>query len=426
MNPRDIIYDWNESESAPRPQRPLSLVDETLRDGLQSPSITEPSTEEKLRIITLMDALGIADANLGMPGSSTRAKRSVEQLARAMRDLRLRVRPSCAGRTHDDDLRAIADVAQRLGGAIDANLFIGSSRIRQLAEGWSLDWIVERTRHCVGRLAGEGLNVMYVTEDTTRSRPEDLQTLYAAAIEAGAMRICIADTVGQSMPWGVRRLVTFVRGIVERTNPAVQIDWHGHSDRGLGVINAIAAAEAGADRLHGCALGIGERAGNTSLDLLLVNLHLLGWIDNDVAPLPAYVSAVAQATGTRIADNYPVFGRDAFRTSTGVHASAIVKAQESGSRWLADRVYSAVPAAAFGLAQQIDVGPMSGMSNVIFWMHANGYPQDESLAAALLRHAKTCSRVQTSDELHAVAARWSDARRSSASQATLGTSSARF
>jgi 2-isopropylmalate synthase len=235
-----------------------------------------------------------------------------------------------------------------------------------------------------------------------------VEKLYVAAIEAGAVRVCIADTVGHATPWGTRNLVTFVRKIVERENPAVKVDWHGHQDRGLGVINSIAALEAGADRVHGSAAGIGERVGNTPMDILMVNLKLMGWIDNDLRQLPDYVKFVTSVTHVPLPDQYPVFGRDAFRTGTGVHAAAIIKARKKGSEWLADRVYSGVPAGMFGLQQIIEVGPMCGLSNVIFWLDANGYPQEESLAKEIFQQAKSTNRVLTDDELHATAKRWQE------------------
>jgi 2-isopropylmalate synthase len=252
---------------------------------------------------------------------------------------------------------------------------------------------------------------MYVTEDTTRARPEDIEKLYTAAIDAGASRICVADTVGHATPWGTRSLIRFVRKLVDRLNPDVKIDWHGHQDRGLGVINSVAALEAGADRVHGSAGGIGERVGNTPIDLLMVNLKLMGWIENDVSQLGEYVKFVSDAVRIPLHVLYPVFGRDAFRTGTGVHAAAIIKAKRKGSDWLADRVYSSVPASMFGLVQIIEVGPMCGLSNVIYWLAAHGYPEEESLSKEILQIAKSTNRVLTDEELHSAVRRWQESKR---------------
>ncbi|HEX9149244.1 MAG TPA: 2-isopropylmalate synthase, partial [Thermoanaerobaculia bacterium] len=326
--------------------------------------------------------------------------------AREIVEAGLPIGANCAARTVRADVEPIARVSQEVGIAIEACTFIGSSPIRQFTEEWNIDWIIEQSKKAVRYATENGIPVMYVTEDTTRAKPEDVEKLYTAAIEAGAKRVCIADTVGHATPWGARSIVRFVRGIVERVNPDVKVDWHGHQDRGLGVINSIAALEAGADRVHGSAAGIGERVGNTPMDLLMVNLKLMGWIDNDLTALREYVSFVTTATRVPLPDQYPVFGRDAFRTGTGVHAAAIIKAKKKGSEWLADRVYSGVPAGMFGLQQIIEVGPMCGLSNVIFWLDANGYPQEESLAKQLFQLAKSTNRVLTDEELHACVERW--------------------
>ena len=411
-NLEQLIYDWNAgSEQATRPSRKkIEFDDETLRDGLQSPSVTDPTLEEKVRILHFMNEVGVDSADIGLPGAGPHVQRSVERLAREIVDQKLNIAANCAARTHENDIRPIVEISQRVGLPIEACTFIGSSPIRQFAEEWDLDWVIEQSAKAVRFAISEGLPVMYVTEDTTRAKPEDVEKLYTAAIEAGAQRVCVCDTVGHATPWGVRNLIRFVRDLVQRVNPAVKVDWHGHSDRGLGVINSIAAIEAGVDRVHGSAAGIGERVGNTPIDLLMVNLKLMGWIDNDLSHLGDYVKFVSAAVRIPLPDQYPVFGHDAFRTGTGVHAAAIIKAKKKGSEWLADRVYSGVPAGMFGLQQIIEVGPMCGLSNVIYWLDAKGYPQDELLAKEIFQLAKSTNRVLTDDELHSVAKRWQDSQ----------------
>ena len=407
QDPHHLIYDWNAAGEQPTPpRRKVEFDDETLRDGLQSPSVSDPSLEEKVRILHYMHDVGIDHADIGLPGAGPHVQKTVERLAREIVDQKLNMTASAAGRTHENDIRPIVEISNRVGMALEADLFIGSSPIRQFAEEWELDWIIEQSVKAVRYAVSEGLPVMYVTEDTTRAKPEDIEKLYTAAIDAGATRICIADTVGHSTPWGARNVVRFVRGIVERTNPEVKIDWHGHNDRALGVINSIAALEAGADRVHGAAAGIGERVGNTPIDHLMVNLKLMGWISNDLTKLREYVEFVSRVTHVPIADNYPVFGRDAFRTGTGVHAAAIIKAKKKGSEWLADRVYSGVPAGMFGLQQVIEVGPMCGLSNVIYWLDSHGYPQEETLAKEIFQLAKSTNRLLTDDELHSRVHDW--------------------
>jgi 2-isopropylmalate synthase len=408
---KDLIHDWNVDGEAPaRPPRRIEFDDETLRDGLQSPSVLDPTLEEKVRILHFMNDIGVDCADIGLPGAGTHVQQSVERLAREIRDNKMKVAANCAARTHENDIRPIAEISQRVGIPIEVDMFIGSSPIRQYAEDWTIDWLTAQATKAVRFAVGEKLPVMFVTEDTSRAKPEHIDKLYSSAIQAGADRVCVCDTVGHSTPWGVKNLIAYVRKIVQRENPAVKIDWHGHADRGLAVINSIAAIEAGVDRVHGCALGIGERVGNTSLDLLMVNLKLMGWIDNDLTALPQYVRFVSEVTGVPLVDQYPVFGRDAFRTGTGVHAAAIIKAKKKGDAWLADHVYSGVPAGLFGLEQIIEIGPMCGLSNVLYWLDLNGYGQDEGLAREIFAKAKSTNRILTDSELRQTAERWQEQR----------------
>mgnify|MGYP000033856300 CR=1 FL=1 len=391
------IYDWNVGPgSFGKPPFPVELNDETLRDGLQSPSVRHPTVEEKKEILHRMAELGIHRADIGYPASSPRALADVVALAREIDQARLPIRPNCAGRTAEPDIVAIAEAQQRSGVALEAALFLGSSPIRQYAEGWDLDFLLRTTEQAVRRARSLGLEVMYVTEDTTRARPAHLRALYRAAVEAGATRVCLADTVGHATPWGTRRLVRFIR---RELGPEVKVDWHGHRDRGLDLINSLAALEAGANCVHACGLGIGERVGNTPMDLLLVNLKLLGWIQQDLRKLPDYCEAVSRATGIPIPCNYPVVGKDAFETSTGVHAAAIAKAFRKGDHWLANRVYSGVPADEVGREQVITVGPMSGQANVVFWLERHGLPVTEEAVERVLNAAKVADRVLTDEEI---------------------------
>ena len=404
LSESDLIYDWNQAGDGDlKPARPrVELDDETLRDGLQSPSVKSPPIEKKVEILHRMAELGIESADIGLPGAGPHVVADVERLAREIADHKLGIFPNCAARTVAADIQPILDIADRVGIPIEVSCFIGSSPIRQYAEGWDFDRMLRLTREAVELGVSHGLPVMFVTEDTTRARPEDLRRLYSEAVDAGAHRVCIADTVGHSTPNGVRHLVEFIRGVV---GDDVKIDWHGHKDRGLSVINSLAAAEAGADRLHGTAVGIGERVGNTPIDLLLANMQLLGWIDRDLSALPAYCRLVAETTGVPLPENYPIVGRDAFRTATGVHAAAIIKARAKGDDWLADRIYCSVPASLVGRKQRIEVGPMSGVSNVRFWLEQRGIDGDEELIQAIFQEAKTADGTLTRMEILAICER---------------------
>jgi 2-isopropylmalate synthase len=402
-----LIYDWNRVD-APRPPAIVLLDDETLRDGLQSPSVRNPSIDEKIRILHLIDTLGIHTADIGLPGAGPDVRRDAERLAREIADQRLAVAANCAARTHVDDIRPIAEIQQRTGVPVEACCFIGSSPIRQYAEGWTLDWLLRRTEDAIDFAVKEGLKVMYVTEDTTRAHPDTLRAIYRCAIRAGATRICVADTVGFATPTGAAAVVRFVASVIAESGGAVGIDWHGHQDRDMAVACSLAALEAGATRLHGAALGIGERVGNTPMDLLLVNLVLAGYLKRDLLPLDDYCRTVSQACGVPLPDNYPVLGRDAFRTATGVHAAAVVKAARKGDRALVDSVYSAIPAAMVGREQVIEIGPMSGRSNVTYWLEKRGLTVDDALVDRILQKAKRSSTVLTEveirDEIEAAAA----------------------
>src|SRR5438093_8170222 len=404
MEERELIYDWNSAGGADGhcgcTRARVDLNDETLREGLQSPSVTDPSLEVKKRLLHLMADLGIVAADIGLPGAGPRVVEQVRALAKEIRDQKLPIAPNCAARTVLADVEPIVRISDELGIKIEAATFIGSSPIRQYTEDWTVDRIVAATEEAVTYAVKHGLPVMYVTEDTTRARPETLRALYGAAIECGARRICLADTVGHATPDGVRALVKFVKKEIVKRNP-VKIDWHGHRDRGMGLINCLAAIEAGVDRVHATALGVGERVGNAEMDLLIVNLKLLGAHKGDIRRLPEYCRLVAEAVGVPIPVNYPVVGTDAFRTGTGVHAAAIIKAKKKGHNWLADRVYSSVPAEEYGFEQRIEISPVSGISNVKYWLEHHGYdPNDEAACRTLFDAAKKTDRVLSDEECH--------------------------
>ena len=396
----ELIYDWNTVAHKPRKVR-VQFDDETLRDGLQSPSVRDPELDQKIELIHLMDKLGIDTANVGLPGAGARARGHIATLCKEMKGLS--ITPNVACRTLVSDIQPVVDLVQETGEPVEVCAFIGSSRIRQFAEGWDLDKVIKLSTDAVAFCAKNDLPCMYVTEDTARAAPDDVRSLYTAAIEAGARRICICDTCGHSTPEGVLALVGFVKELVTELGADIGIDWHGHRDRGMGLINALAAVEAGATRIHGTALGVGERAGNTEMDLLLVNLRLMGVIDNDLAALAEYCRVASEACDVPIPHNYSVFGTDAFETGTGVHAAAVIKAYKKGDAWLADRVYSGVPAGMFGLEQVIRVGPMSGKSNVSWVLERHGVEPTDDAVARVLDKAKETPRLLTDEEVLAAA-----------------------
>ncbi len=404
MNESDIIFDWNELDRpGPLFRHKFTFLDETLRDGIQSPSVTDPSTKDKAELIRILDAMGIQHVNVGLPGAGPRAVEDVLTLAGMIRDEKLAIKPAAAARTHPNDIRPIIDAVQKLGAPIEVMAFIGSSPIRAYAEEWDLDRILRLSADAIDLATREGLAVTYVTEDTTRSRPETLTRLFRNAIEHGARRLCLCDTVGHATPDGIRKLIHFTRDFILGTGESIGVDWHGHNDRGLGVTNAIYALEFGADRCHGTVLGVGERVGNAALDQILVNLKLLGHLpSHDLSRLIECCQLVSRACDVPIPYNYPVAGSDAFRTATGVHAAAIIKAEKKGHGYLADRIYSGVPAGMFGREQEIEIGHMSGESNVVYWLKKRGITPDADLVKKIYMRAKAGNRLLTEGELRAI------------------------
>src|SRR3989454_3354651 len=404
VKPSELIYDWNRIHPASlRPSGHVLLNDETLRDGLQSPSVRDPSIQEKIHILHLMEALGINSLDLGLPGAGPRALEHSEALAREIARYKMKIRANCAARTHENDIRPIADIVQRTALNIAAATFIGSSPIRRYTEGWTEDFLLQTTEKAVKYAVSLGLEVTYVTEDTSRCDPETVKRLYSTAISCGARAIVVCDTAGHATPMGAYALIKFVLDeIVKPSGEKIRVDWHGHCDRGLAVANSIAALLAGAQCVHACALALGERVGNTQMDQMLVNLKLMGispWDQQDLTRLKAYCQAVSNATGVPIPVNYPVVGDDAFRTATGVHAAAVIKAYKKKDVELANAVYSGVPSHVFGLEQIIDVGPMSGKSNIQFWLEHRGYPATEELIERIYRCAKLSDHTLSEAEI---------------------------
>ena len=402
----ELIYDWNSTEKvAPlSPRRRVQFLDETLRDGIQSPSVVDPVIEDKLRLVELANDLGIDTMDIGLPGAGQRAVEDVTTIAAYIKANRLRVKPGCAARTHLRDVQAVVDISQQVGIEIEVLCFIGSSPIRQYAEDWELSRLLQLSADAIDLGRRYNLPVSYVTEDTTRSRPEVLTRLFTNAVDHGAHRLIECDTVGHATPDGIRNLLRFTRNVLDGMGrPDVGIDWHGHNDRGLGVVNSIFAIEFGADRIHGTALGIGERVGNAALDQILLNMKLLGELpDQDLTKLLLWCQTTSRACHVPIPYNYPLVGTDAFRTATGVHAAAIIKAEKKGHAWLADRIYSGVPAGIFGKEQEIEIGHYSGESNIIYWLSRRGYEAEAGLVKEIFQVAKSGDRLLSEEEIKVI------------------------
>jgi 2-isopropylmalate synthase len=345
--------------------------------------------------------------DLGLPGAGHRAQQDVERLLRLIVEEKLDIVANCAARTMEADIAPIVDISQRVGVPIEVTAFVGSSPIRAYAEDWHVDKLKELTRAAIEFTVRHGLPASFVTEDTTRSHPSTLDVLFRTAIDAGATRLVLCDTCGHATPDGTRNLLNFTKGLLRAMDveTRVALDWHGHNDRGHALTLALFALEWGVDRVHGCGLGIGERVGNTAMDLLLLNLYLLGLLDtrrHDLSCLVEYVEKVSEYTGVPIHPSYPLSGRDAFRTATGVHAAAVIKAENKGDLELADRVYSAVPARVFGRQQEIEIGHYSGKSNIIRWLQGRGYEPANELVDRIFEAAKSTDHTLTESEVKAI------------------------
>jgi 2-isopropylmalate synthase len=404
VNTSELIYDWNRLyPKSLHPPGQVRLTDETLRDGLQSPSVRDPSIQQKIEILHLMESLGISSLDIGLPGAGARAVEHATALAQEIVDNKMKITAYCAARTHENDIRPIADIVQKTGLPIEVAAFLGTSPIRRYTEGWNGDFLLQTTEKAVKYAVSLGLEVMYVTEDTTRCDPETVRQLNSAAINYGAHALVLCDTAGHATPVGAVALVKFVlEEVVHPSGQKIRLDWHGHCDRGLAIANSMAALVAGADCVHATALGIGERVGNTQMDQMLVNLKLMGiapWDHQDLTKLKQYCDAVSFATGVPIPANYPVVGEDAFRTATGVHAAAVIKAYKKKDVELANTVYSGVPSHIFGLQQIIDIGPMSGKSNVLFWLEHRGLPANEDVVERIYKCAKASDHTLSEEEI---------------------------
>ena len=401
-NTHELIYDWNLVDAPEKPKQRIMVTDETLRDGLQSPSVIQPEIQDKVYLLYLMNDLGVDTADLGLCGAGEKFKYHVTVLAKEIVNQKMPIQPQSAARSVISDIAPIVDVSEEVGVPIEAAIFVGTSPIRQYAEGWDLNFLLKQTEESVSFAVKNGIPVMFVTEDTIRAQPETLRQVYTAAIRAGAHRICASDTVGHITPHGVHALITFLRKMVDEIDPSVGIDWHGHKDRGLDVINSLAAIEAGADRVHACGLGIGERSGNTAMEILLVNLNLLGWANRDLTKLPEYCEVISETCGAVIPFNYPIVGADSFRTATGVHAAAIAKALSRNDEWLAEHVYCGVPSSMVGREHSIEIGPMSGEHNVRFFLRKNKIEENPAYVTKILEVAKRSNRLLTDEDVRRI------------------------
>jgi len=395
-------FDWN---APPTRRRPIDVGDATFCDALQSPSVIDPGQHEKRRLLSLMSELGVRSAALGHPGSGPRQFADALELAREVMRAQMPIDAWCGARASVKDVATVLDVIERSGLDIEVAVSLTVSPILLDAEGITIDRVQEAADASITFAVRTGARVVAVVEDALRTPPEMLAVLLRHVLALGASAVRISDTVGQATPAGTRALLRFAsEQVTVRSGRRVRVEWHGQQDRGLALANALAAVEAGADRVLASALGLGERCGTVPLELLLTNLRLTGCWPHTLNALQEYCESAAEAFGVAIAPAHAVVGADAFRIGTGAHATALVKALRAGDRTLADGVCSAVPASLVGAEHRVDVSPVSGLSNVRWWLSQHGYdPTDLVLMREVLLAVKQTQRVATDDELRGIA-----------------------
>ncbi len=406
MTPPDAspsaLYDWN---APPTGRRAIDVADATFSDGVQSPSVIDPSQPDKRRLLARMSELGLRSASIGVPGMGPRQFADALDLARELMRGQWPIDASCGVRASVKDVATALDVRERSGLDVELAIAVPASPIRLEAEGITLDRLQEVTETAIAFAVRAGARVAGVLEDASRTPPEVLAVLIRHLLALGASAIRVCDSVGHAMPDGTRALIRFATEQVKgRGGRAIRVEWQGQQDRGMALANALAAVDAGADRVLASALGLGERSGTVPMELLLTNLRLAGRWPHTLGALAEYCETAAAAFGVRIAPAHAVVGADAFRTGTGSHATALVKALRAGDRWLADNVCTGVPASLVGAESRIDVSPVSGLSNVRWWLSQHGYdPTDLVLMRELLLAVKQTQRVASDDELRSMA-----------------------
>ena len=396
MQLNKLVYDWNQSEGNPKV---VSLCDETLRDGLEGGVNRLPSLDEKLELLSLAHSSGIGDVMVGFPGQEI-AYREALEICKGVSAKGLNTRLGLLGRMVEADIEAIDRIRQASGCSVVAHLFIPCSPIRRFVDQWDIDELERLTRLGV-RLANQlGLPVNFSPEDTSRAEPKVVEHLCQVAVEEGATEITVCDTVGYLTPLGTSKLVQHLRHFLDTKVGKVRLDFHGHNDRGLALANSLAAVAAGADCIQGTVLGIGERAGNAPLDLVMINLQMQGlWNCDTLVNLKEYCLEVARLCNLSIPDKYPVFGKQSFSTQMGVHASAILKAKRHHNGELATCVYSGVDPNLVGLNYDVQVGPFSGRANVKFLMHQHNITLADEAIDHILEKARTENRILTKTEI---------------------------
>lgn len=390
----DGIYNWNRHEGPKTPQREprhrVEIDDETWRDGMQGTQEeedkTQPTTEERDVYIHEVTSRGYVDHfDIGFPGSGILHRDQIVNLINSSQRRNDGVTFSVAGRAGAvDDARAILEIADRTGVALEADLFWDPSKIRSKVNGWDRDEMIRRTASNIRFLKDQGLSVMYVPERASATPPEELFELCKIAADSGVDRIAIADTTGVLRPHGTINLIREVFANIGNRYPDIKFDFHEHDDLKMGIANCVVAAEEGIDRLHATARGIGERAGNVDLEQLVVVLDVSGYRDADVRDIIPFTNLASDILKIpRPGMHEPIVGEKWPETASGVHADTYQKMGDIP-------LYFPFDPRKVGLEPRVRIGPMSGLANVHMFCKSIGIDDvTEEKAREILDEAKS-------------------------------------
>ncbi|MCF6284125.1 MAG: 2-isopropylmalate synthase [Candidatus Hydrogenedentes bacterium] len=304
-------------------QKIIRVLDTTLRDGEQTPGV-HLDIHEKVCIAQGLEALGVATIEAGFPASSPGDAAAVRAIAKVVRKTEVAALSRCVGRDIDVAGKALRDASCPV-----MHLVIGTSDIHMehklgMSRAKLVDTIAESVRHA--RRWTD--TVQFSLEDATRSDPIFLRQCAQTAVEAGATRINIADTVGCMMPDAFGPMIFDMNQFL---GPDIVVSAHCHNDMGLATANALAAVKAGARQIECTINGIGERAGNTALEEIAVILALKGVGETGIRldQLCALSARVAEMTNVAVQPNRAIVGANAFTHSSGIHQDGILKAAEN-------------------------------------------------------------------------------------------------
>lgn len=409
MSQKEIFYTWNSVSPERLGDVKVDALkfdcvfDETLRDGIQAPTVRNPPLEAKKKIVDYMVRSGVRHADLGFPGANETALNECVQLVEHIKENSHELKPAFAGRTTTSDISAISRVAELTQMNIEAYGFVAISPIRRYVQGWDISEIQSSIKTSSKECREGGSEFVLVLEDAFRCPPETLKEIYDVALESCPSRICLCDTVGAALPEGTKALIQWTAGYLQDQNGGIPLEWHGHNDRGMAVANSLAALDAGCSRVHGTILGVGERAGNAALDQLIVNLYSTTDLPENLKPLVDYADFAQEELAVNLPYNYPALGRDVFKTSAGVHAAAILKAHKSGNSILKDMVYSSVVASQLGREQEVLIDEVAGANNVEYWFLSQGRTDfTKEKSEAILREAKSRKGFLSDEEIRNV------------------------